>query len=142
MDTAQDWEVRVDLNGRLRIPTSITTTDLRPDMVLISESTRQLGIIQLTVPNENRIEVSGELKKAKYAPTAEEGTRKGWRVRVWAVEMGCRGFPARSLTMLLRDIGFTGKERKSMLRKIGNVAEEASRAIWSWSNIKEWGKKK
>ena len=142
LDTAQDWEVRVDLNGRLRIPTSITTTDLRPDIVLISESTRQLGIIELTVPNENRIEVSGELKKAKYAPIAEEGTRKGWRVRVWAVEVGCRGFPARSLTMLLRDIGFTGKERKSLLRKIGNVAEEASRAIWSWSNIKEWGKKK
>ena len=27
-----------------------------------------------------------------------------------------------------------------MLRKIGNVAEEASRAILSWTNIKEWGK--
>ena len=142
LDTAQDWEVRVDLNGRLRIPTSITTTDLRPDMVLISESTRQLGIIELTVPNESRIEVSAELKKAKYAPIVEEGTRKGWRVRVWAVEVGCRGFPARSLTVLLRDMGYTGKERKSLLRMIGNVAEEASRAIWSWSNIKEWGKMK
>ena len=141
LDTASDWEVRVDLNGKLKIPSSITITDLRPDMVLISESTRQLGIIELTVPNENRIEVSGELKKAKYAPIAEEGTKKGWRVRMWAVEVGCRGFPARSLTVLLRDMGYTGKERKTLLSKIGSVAEEASRAIWSWSNIKEWGKK-
>ena len=62
LDTASDWEVRVDLNGKLKIPSSITITDLRPDMVLISESTRQLGIIELTVPNENRIEVAGELK--------------------------------------------------------------------------------
>ena len=131
----------MDLNGKLKIPSSITITDLRPDMVLISESTRQLGIIELTVPNENRIEVSGELKKAKYAPIAEEGTKKGWRVRMWAVEVGCRGFPARSLTVLLRDMGYTGKERKTLLSKIGSVAEEASRAIWSWSNIKEWGKK-
>ena len=93
----------MDLNGKLKIPSSITITDLRPDMVLISESTRQLGIIELTVPNENRIEVSGELKKAKYAPIAEEGTKKGWRVRMWALEVG---FPARSLTVLLRDMGY------------------------------------
>ena len=141
LDTANDWEVRVDLKGRLKIPSSITITDLRPDMILISESTKQLGIIELTVPNESRIEVSGEMKRAKYAPIVEEGTRKGWRVRVWTVEVGCRGFPAQSMTALLRDIGYTGRERKALLRKIGDVAEEASRAIWSWSNVKEWGKK-
>ena len=78
LDTANDWEVRVDLKGRLKIPSSITITDLRPDMILISESTKQLGIIELTVPNESRIEVSGEMKRAKYAPIVEEGTRKGW----------------------------------------------------------------
>ena len=141
LDTANDWEVRVDLKGRLKIPSSITITDLRPDMILISESTKQLGIIELTVPNESRIEVSGEMKRAKYAPIVEEGTKKGWRVRVWTVEVGCRGFPAQSMTALLRDIGYTGKERKALLRKIGDVTEEASRAIWSWSNVKEWGKK-
>merc|ERR1711923_439072 len=131
LDTAKDWEVRVDLKGRLKIPSSITITDLRPDMILISESTKQLGIIELTVPNESRIEVSGEMKRAKYAPIVEEGTKKGWRVRVWTVEVGCRGFPAQSMTALLRDIGYTGKERKALLRKIGDVTEEASRAIWS-----------
>ena len=85
--------------------------------------------------------MSGEMKRAEYAPIVEEGTRKGWRVRVWTVEVGCRGFPAQSMTALLRDIGYTGKERKALLRKIGDVTEEASRAIWSWSNVKEWGKK-
>ena len=67
LDTANDWQVRVDLNGGLKIPHTITTTNLRPDMILISENTRQLGIIELTVPSESRIEVSGEIKKAKYA---------------------------------------------------------------------------
>ena len=109
-------------------------------MLLMSESTKQLGIIELTVPSENRIEVSSELKKAKYTPLAEEAKQKGWRVRIWAVEVGCRGFPARSLTVLLRDMGYTGKERKNLVRKIGDVAEDASRSIWRWSSIKEWGK--
>ena len=38
------------------------------------------------------------------------------------------------MTELLRDIGYTGKERNALLRKIGDVTEEASRAIWS--NVK------
>ena len=111
-------------------------------MLLMSESTKQLGIIELTVPSENRIEVSSELKKAKYTPLAEGAKQKGWRVRIWAVEVGCRGFPVRSLTVLLRDMGYTGKERKNLVRKIGDVAEDASRSIWRWSSIKEWGKDK
>ena len=132
----------MDLKGSLKIPSSITITNLRPDMLLMSESTKQLGIIELTVPSENRIEVSKKLKKAKYTPLAEEAKQKGWRVRIWAVEVGCRGFPARSLTVLLRDMGYTGKERKNLVRKIGDVAEDASRSIWRWSSIKEWGKDK
>ena len=140
LNSANDWQVKVDLRGKLKIPSSITITDLRPDMIIVSESTKQLGIIELTVPNENRIEVSSEIKKAKYAPLAEEAKQKGWRVRIWAVEVGCKGFPARSLTVLFRDTGYTGRERKELLRRIGDVAEEASRAIWRWSSIKEWGK--
>ena len=80
------------------------------------------------------------MKKAKYAPVAEEAKQKGWRVRIWAVEVGCRGFPARSITVMLRDIGYTGRERKDLVRRIGDVAEEASRTIWRSSCVKEWGK--
>ena len=130
------------MNGGMKIPSSITVTNLRPDMILLSESTKQLGIIELTVPSENRIEVSSELKKAKYAPLAEEAKQKGWRVRIWAVEVGCKGFPARSMTVLLRDMGYTGRERKDLLRRIGETAEEASRLIWRWSSIRDWGKDK
>ena len=54
-----------------------------------------------------------------------------------AVEVGCTGFSARSATGLLGDLGYTGRERKDLLRKIGEVAEEASRPIWRWSAIKE-----
>ena len=113
LDSANDWQVMVDLKGSLKIPSSITITNLRPDMLLMSESTKQLGIIELTVPSENRIEVSSELKKAKYTPLAEEAKQKGWRVRIWAVEVGCRGFPARSLTAAERYGLYRKREEKS-----------------------------
>ena len=55
--------------------------------------------------------------------------------------MGCRGFPPRSGARLLRDLGYTGRKRKDLLRKIEEVAEEAIWSIWRWGAIKEWGKK-
>ena len=68
--------------------------------------------------------MSNELKKAKYTPLAEEEKIAG------------------SLTVLLRYMSNTGTERKNLVRKIGDVAEDASRSIWRWSSIKEWGKDK
>ena len=65
-------------------------------------------MIEITVTTEERIKVSGELKKTKYSPIVEEGRQKGWRVSIWAVEVGCRGFPARSLSTLLKALGYGG----------------------------------
>ena len=53
-----------------------------------------MGIIELTVPIEDRIEVSGEIKKDKYQRIVNEGNQNGWRVTCWVVKIGCRGFPA------------------------------------------------
>ena len=139
LDSANDWKLEVDLNGRLKVPTEITTTNLRPDMMLISRQTKQVGFIELTVPNEDRIEVSGEMKRAKYEAIAIDGRQKGWRVRIWAVEVGCRGFPASSLTSFMKEIGYRGKEGKRVIEGIGQAAESASHSIWKWSQIKNWG---
>ena len=123
----------------MKVPTEITTTNLRPDMMLISRQSKQVGFIELTVPNEDRIEVSGELKKAKYEPIAIDGRQKGWKVRIWAVEVGCRGFPASSMASFMKDIGYRGKEGKRVLEGISQTAESATHSIWKWSQMKNWG---
>ena len=137
--SARDWVLQVDLDKRLKVPTYITETNLRPDMLLVSETTKQIGIIELTVPSEDRIEISTELKKTKYAVLEEACNRQGWRSSLWTVEVGSRGFPAQSLSSLLKDIGYTGRQRKTALRKIGMKAETASHSIWRWSHFKKWG---
>ena len=138
LDGANDWRLMVDLGGNLKVPRQIADTNQRPDMMLISESTRLAGVIELTVPREDRVEVSGELKKMRYAPLQEQGKANGWKVHVWAVEVGCRGFPAASMASFLKDIGMAGSERNRLLKRIGDEAMMASRRIWNWSNLPKW----
>jgi hypothetical protein len=52
LQTAQDWEMRVDLKKKLVFPGEITTTSLRPDIVLYSKVKKHIILIELTVPLE------------------------------------------------------------------------------------------
>ena len=139
MDGATDWSLTVDLNRRLKFPSRIAETNLRPDMLLMSEKERRAGIVELTVPSEERVELAGEMKKAKHEELKREGERKGWIVRIWTVEVGCRGFPANSVATFLKELGIRGGERSRSLKKMGEAAERCSRHIWNWSCIPGWG---
>ena len=110
LSAAKDWKLSVDLGSSLKIPSEVCLTNLRPDLILVSRNTKQLGIVELTVPNEDRIEVSGEIKRQKYELIVQDGRQNGWRVRVWAVEVGCRGFPAMSMSAMKKDIGLNGSD--------------------------------
>ena len=139
LSSAKDWNLTVDLESSLKIPRDICNTSLRPDLILVSRKTKQMGILELTVPNEDRIEVSGELKRAKYEPIAHEARLKGWSVRIWAVEVGCRGFPAVSMSTFFKDLGYKGSGKKRAIERISKAAEEASHSLWKASHFKEWG---
>ena len=139
LSAAKDWRLTVDLDKSLKIPREICLTNLRPDLIIVSKKSKQLGIVELTVPNEDRVEVSGELKRLKYEQIVQDGRNNGWRVRVWAVEVGCRGFPAMSMSTLMKDLGYKGGERKKAIERLSKVAEEASHSLWKASHYKKWG---
>ena len=139
LSSAKDWRMSVDLGEKLKIPADVAVTDLRPDIVVVSKETRQMAVIELTVPTEERVEIAGELKRSKYEILVSEGMKNGWRVKCWAVEVGCRGFPAVSMSRLLKELGMKGSERKKVTEKLGNIAEEASRSLWKASHYKNWG---
>ncbi|KAJ7986701.1 hypothetical protein DPEC_G00342620 [Dallia pectoralis] len=56
LGTADDWEMRVDLGRQLKFPEKIAVTSLRPNIVLWSQTTRQVALIELTVSWEERTE--------------------------------------------------------------------------------------
>ena len=141
LDGATDWNMQVDLEKKLRVPAEVAPTDLRPDLILISNSTKRMGVMELTVPNEDRVEVANEMKRRKYATLQVEGKKRGWEVDVWAVEVGCRGFPAGSMAKFLKDLGISGVKKRGILRKVGEEAERASRWLWRCSSRLEWGGK-
>lgn len=56
----RDWQLQVNLGRRHKFPENIATTLLRPDMVLTTESTKQMVLLELTVPWEDWIEEANE----------------------------------------------------------------------------------
>ena len=139
LEEAQDWQLMVDLDGQLKIPEEIVLTRHRPDMVLISKSLKKMVVVELTVPMECRIEVSNELKKKRYADLEEAVKPQGWKAIVYAVEVGCRGFPASSMASVLKAVGCSSREKREVLKALGAQAEQASATLWKMSHVSEWG---
>ncbi|CAM4377895.1 unnamed protein product [Leuciscus chuanchicus] len=130
LQRAFDWELRVDLKKKLVFPQDVAVTSLRPDMVLLSRSTKSIIIAELTVPWEERLATSHQLKKAKYQDLVDEATLKGWHATSYPIEVGCRGFPAKSVRYFLQKMGLEPKQLKKATRGIAAAAESSSRWLW------------
>ena len=130
IDQSGDWTLQSDLDHRLVFPQEIAATNLRPDIILSSQLRKRIILIELTVPWEERIQESHELKYAKYDPIILEAKRKGWDAHCFPIEVGCRGFAGRSLSGLLRALGFTASMRKATISKCTKEAEQSSRWLW------------
>lgn len=85
LTSAQDWEMKVDLGRQLKFPETVAIMSLRPDMVLISEASKQIILFELTVPWEDRIEEANERKRSKYIELVKECQRKGVSPLRWYV---------------------------------------------------------
>lgn len=127
---ATDWELRVDLKRRLVFPQEVVATTLRPDMILLSRSSRTIILAELTVPWEDRLTISHQMKKAKYQDLVEEASLAGWHAMLFPIEVGSRGFPALSLRYFLQKIGLGPRQLQIATREIATVAETSSRWLW------------
>ena len=55
LEAARDWQMLVDVGQRLTVPPEIVITNLRPDLVLWSNSQRKVYFVELTVPWEDAV---------------------------------------------------------------------------------------
>lgn len=123
---AKDWEMRVDLGRQLKFPEEIAVTSLRPDIMLWSQTSKQVALIELRVPWEERIEEAHERKLGKYQSLIFESQQRGWRAWNLPVEVGCRGFPGLSLWRALGMLGVRGATCKNLGNNMLKQAEMAS----------------
>ena len=128
---AADWKMIVDLQKQLQFPQDIVETRLTSDMVLLSQSTKQLVLIELNVPWEERTEEAHERKRLKYELLVEQCRAKGWSTRCGAIEVGCRGFLCQSLWNTFRTFEIVGTARKKATCSISEVFKKFSRWLWS-----------
>ena len=130
LPTAKDWELLVDLKTQLKFPPEIAVTCKRPDLVLWSRTTKQVVLMELTVPWEEGVEEAYERKMLSYSELVQECRTRGWKTWCLPFEVGCRGFAAQSLWRCLKTLGILGKVRSSLIKSAENAAEYASRWIF------------
>ncbi|XP_060066953.1 uncharacterized protein LOC132547205 [Ylistrum balloti] len=126
---AETCEMRVDLGEKLVFPDVVQTT-LRPDVVIWSAESRQIW--------EERCDQANERKRAKYVDLMEQCMERGWCTWLFPVEVGCRGFPARSVWKMFQALGVVGRTRKMVVRRLAEAAERASCWLWSRREEKDW----
>ena len=130
LDRASDWVLLVDDKQQLVFPAHISSTKLRPDIILYSNSKRLLIIIELTCPCEEHIYERHLEKSDRYCSLVHECIAAGWATSFFAVEVGARGYAGTSLRKCFIDLGFCGAPLKSALREVSDAACRSSFWIW------------
>ena len=130
LEGANDWRLLVDVKQRLVFPPEIYSTAQRPDIVIWSPSLRKVYPVELTVPAEEGIEAAQNRKLGRYTPlvtTINEGKR--WNAKLMTIEVGARGFVARTMFSFLRKVGLNSTRSRKACRDLSTSVAKCSYAI-------------
>ena len=77
---------------RAVFPPNIYATSERPDIVIWSDSSRRVFLLELTCPAEEGIEAARARKQAKYKGLVDGiNSSKCWSAKLYTLEIGARG---------------------------------------------------
>ena len=136
---ASDWQFLFDVDGGYNVfPIEIAASAQRPDIVIYSLSLRKVLLIELTVPLEDRVAAAHTIKTTRYASLLSACESNGFGVFHFPVEVGSRGFVARSLLDCLRQLGFPPALRRKVRNECSRVALRSSYIIYLRRAIDLW----
>ena len=130
LEGCTDWHVATDLKHNFIFPTGIALTTKRPDIVIWSVKTKNVFVIELTVPYEENFDWAHQHKLKKYEDMREQFVRNGWITNVFPIEVGCRGFIANSTSVFLTNRGLPPSDKRKYMEKIQDKTLTASAWIW------------
>ena len=140
LKVAEDWIFLADLEKRLVFPVDIVVTSLRPDIVVYSHSSSTIIMVELTCPCEENIEVQHNKKLMRYQDLKADCEVKGWKVYLFAVEVGARGYTGQSLSTCLKSLGLRNRPLRSCLEGAGDEALRTSFWVWFLKENDSWDK--
>ncbi len=138
LQSAQGWEMEVDLGRKLHFSEVVLSTTLRPDIIMWSPGGKKIILVELMGPWEEGCEDAAERKKGKYQQLVQDCRDKGWTTWLMTVEVGCRGFPAQSAWSLLTKVGLRGHLRKAAVCRLGEASKRASCWLWHKRDCTSW----
>ena len=121
----------------LVFPALVVNTNQRPDMLIISQTSKKIILVELTCPWEENAESAHEAKLTKYEELRCTAEENGWVTRVYAVEVRCRGSVSGTLRSCLFALGCSNTSIRSAIKECCEIAERCSTHIYL-SRDKEW----
>ena len=129
--TSNGWVLAYDNpTNPLVIPHYIVQTSLRPDIIVYSNNTRQIIILELTVPTEENIFQRHSDKESKYSKLLDDVKMSQWTGHVFAVEVGSRGYVAKSLGYALQRLGLKQSIIQKLKRSVSLICLRCSYAVY------------
>ena len=130
LEGCTDWHIVTDLKHNFIFSTEIAFTTKRPDIVIWFVKAKKVFVIELTVPYEENFDWAHQCKLEKYEDLREQCVRNGWITNVFPIEVGCRGFIAKSTSVFLTNLGLPPSDKRKYMEKIQDRALTASAWIW------------
>ena len=91
-----------------------------------------------THQREAAVEEAYERKSLKYAEIASQAEKCNWQTKVFPVEVGCRGFVAKTTTRLLKRMGVKGQAFRQAVKSLSEAAERSSNWLWIKRKDSSW----
>ena len=111
----KDWVMEVDADQQLRFPEAICISTQRPDIAIYSLKLRKVILIELTCPAEENMGERHSEKIPRYDGFLKDCINVGWRVHLFAIEVGARGYAACSLRCFSR-LGFMQRTVRDIIK--------------------------
>ena len=137
--TANDWTlIYSSPEDPLVFPGHIIQTSLRPDVVIYSNTTKQVFIVELTVPMEDNIVQHHIDKENKYAKLLDDLNINQWMSHIFGLEVGSRRYVAKSFSFVLRKLGLGQEVERRRKRAVCLMCMSCSYSVYLSRKTEIW----
>lgn len=116
--------MRVNLDKQLIFPENITSTSLRLRTILFSDKSKQLVMLELTVPWEERLEEASEKRDGHTQSWWKNAMDGGSVLDVCPLKWGVGA--SQEVCRACSLLGITGAHKRKAINMFSGVAEKAS----------------
>ena len=112
----------LNMNGGT-IPPDIITTQLKPDLVILSRSEKSIFLLELTCSFETNIEAANIRKMTRYSALKSDLEDKGWKCHLIPFEVGSRGYISRSNKLNLMNTFLSNRLKPNVFKCVRDMSK-------------------